>query len=232
MSESKALRADGQTIKAVVEKEWLMFTAVNESSGVRASCQDDRPSFLGMRESQFAAWSQVAVQSYLEDLQVASEQGRNPLAEKYLYMMLVDSPILDESYLQAVPVPTENKYALCEIIMEIVLRQTQVLREQYPALGLRGRPLYAADGDSQTTSIQTYQLGELLTYSESTLFALMNHMQNVEAQGGSTAEEILTNETRFYGYRSLEQAEQIAQAEIAAAVQAEADADPDVGSEA
>jgi hypothetical protein len=211
MGEGLQGRADSALIDEVVEREWQMFTTVNESNGIRASCQEDHGSFAGMRQSQFAAWSAQAVASWLEDLKRAQSLGRNLLAEKYLYMMLVDTPILDEDYLRAVPVPSENSYVLAEMILEIVLKQTAELRSRYPVLGLRGRPLYARDAPAGVTSIQTYQLGELLTCSEATLFALLNHLRAVEEAGGSTAEEILTNEMRFLGYPSLTAAEEAAQ---------------------
>ncbi|MDR2196351.1 MAG: DUF4125 family protein [Coriobacteriales bacterium] len=205
------IRAREATLDELVEREWQMFETVNEKSGIRASCQEDKASFAGMRRSQFAAWSEEAAVAYLADLKEADEAERNLLAEKYLYMMLVDTPILDEEYLRAVPMPSENTYTLCEMILDIVLRQTEELRLRYPRLGRRGRPLFARDATPGVTSIQTYQLGELLTYSETTLFALLRHLQDVEEKGGSTAEEILANEMRFYGYDSLEQAEKMAQ---------------------
>ncbi len=81
--------------KAVIEKiisiEWTMFDAVENISG-RASCQDDYDTFRIMRKSQLEAWNAETLESYLNDLKTAQENGRNLLSEKYAFMMEYTSP--------------------------------------------------------------------------------------------------------------------------------------------
>ena len=60
----------------VLQLEWQMFTTV-QNQGARASCQDDRKTFLIMRTSQFMAWDMETLVSYRRDLAEAMERGEN-----------------------------------------------------------------------------------------------------------------------------------------------------------
>jgi hypothetical protein len=80
-----------ESIDKIISIEWEMFTSVNEGQA-RASCQDDRRTFEGMRAAQFHAWQASAVESYLEDLGAAESAGRNLVEEKYIHMMKTTEP--------------------------------------------------------------------------------------------------------------------------------------------
>lgn len=60
----------------------------------------------------------------------------------------------------------------------------------------------------RNTSVQTYQKGELLTYSENTLRLLKDHLFTLKAQGISLAKEITAGSICSYGFTSLEEAEE------------------------
>ena len=75
----------------IVKREWVLFDQVHNIGG-RASCQDNWPAFYVMRISQFLAWNKSILISYWNDLTEAEQEGRNPLSEKYGYMMEVTSP--------------------------------------------------------------------------------------------------------------------------------------------
>ena len=68
-------------IEAVVDIEWIQFQQVHNEGG-RASCQDDRETFEIMRKSQFLAWTEEVLESYLQDLRDAWKEGWNLLTEK------------------------------------------------------------------------------------------------------------------------------------------------------
>ena len=70
-----------------------------------------------------------------------------------------------------------------------------------------GRPLFSDADRYGFTSVQTYQLGELLTYSEKTLRLLNNHLAALKAAGRSLAREVTANGICSYGFSSLEEAE-------------------------
>jgi hypothetical protein len=194
-------------VEQIVFLEWNMFQLVNEGTGARADCQDDYETFSGMRRGQFDAWSAAANESYLTDLISAVQAGRNLIAEKYIYMMKPTSPKRYEELAKNLQLPSKRAEDLANEVCDKMLEQTIKLRKEYPYVSGSGRPLRSAEDYSGVVSIQTYQLGELYTYSLSTLTALREHIEALEAKGVSLAEEILLNSVKFYGYKSLEEAE-------------------------
>ena len=193
-------------IDNILAIEWEMFQKVN-AGGPKAACQLMPEAFYAMRFGQFAAWPQDARDAYAHDLRTAKAAGRNLMAEKYIRMMEHTDPAGYRQLAADLPLPTERQHALADDINARLLRQTEALFRQYPLVSRSARPLYA-DGDSEyDTSIETYQRGELLTYSEATLTALLRHVSALEAQGISLVRRILENSIRYYGFDSLEQAE-------------------------
>lgn len=69
----------------VIERELAMFQHVN-SRGGRAECQDMPESFRLMREVTHAVLSDAFLESYLQDLRRADQDGRNFMTEKYAVM--------------------------------------------------------------------------------------------------------------------------------------------------
>jgi hypothetical protein len=195
-----------ETVDEIVALEWDMFQAVNEG-GPRADCQDDFRTFDGMRRGQFEAWTDAAAASYLDDLTRVKAEGRNLVAEKYIHMMKTTTPARYEMLILELEAPTARAEALAREICDVMLAQTETLHRKYPYISGSGRPLRSASDFSGVTSIETYQLGELLTYSEKTLALLLEHVRALEAEGVSLAAEMLKNSVRFYGYTSLEEAE-------------------------
>ena len=193
------------TIESIVSIEWGMFTAVNEG-GPRAGCQEDRVSFDGMRKAQFLAWPDNACESYLDDLETASRDGRNLLEEKYIHMMRTTEPAQYKALLERFTAPPETIRLLAGEVSNLMLEQTRILFETYPYVSGHGRPLYSAF-DYSGTSVETYQLGELLTYSEKTLTALRDYIITPGSGGAFLARKILENTVSFLGYDSLEAAE-------------------------
>lgn len=53
---------------------------------------EDERTFRIMRAAQFEAWNEAMLASYQKDLIRAEEAGRNPLSEKYGYMMRSTHP--------------------------------------------------------------------------------------------------------------------------------------------
>jgi hypothetical protein len=160
-----------------------------------------------MRRGQFEAWSAAACEAYADDLADAELDGRNLVAEKYIHMMKNTAPAQYELLSETIPVADSNVLALARDICDKLLKQTEVLFEKYPYVTGAGRPLRAVFDRAGVTSIETYQLGELLTYSETTLRALKAHLEALEKDNRLLAREILENTVRYYGYKSLDEAE-------------------------
>jgi len=193
-----------EVIDGIILIEWGMFQAVNEG-GPRASCQDDEETFQAMRRAQFSAWSEDAAGSYFQDLMRANIAGRNLIAEKYIHMMRETAPEEYAALSASIPKPKAAAAELAREINACLLEQTRVLREKYPRVADAGRPLYAQDDIYGTVSVETYQLGELLTYSPQTLQILRDYV--LSEDGADLAERILKNTVGYYGYKSLEEAE-------------------------
>ena len=196
-----------ELIQAIVDLEWPMFHNVNGEDAPKADCQNDRATFTGMRTGQFAAWDEEALASYLEDLKAAVAAGRNLDTEKYIHMMKTTSPSKYEQLSKRCVFPDEEGLAYAQKITDKMIDQTVALFDAYPYVAGSGRPLRSQEDWSGVTSIETYQKGELYTYSTKTLKLLWAHMEKLEAEGLSLAKLILENSVRYYGYKDLEEAE-------------------------
>ena len=201
-----------ETIGKIISLEWEMFTAVNEGQ-TRASCQEDPKTFEGMRNAQYTQWNQKTAESYLADVETARAAGRNLIAEKYIHMMKTTDPGAYKALIPEIPAPTADAAGLAQEITDLLIEQTRLLYENYPHISGAGRPLYT-EFDSAGTSVETYQRCELLTYSEKTLRALLEHATELAKNEESLARNILEATVRHYGYESLEKAETATAARI------------------
>ena len=192
-------------IEDIIEKEWNMFTNVNNRGG-RASCQDDYKTFYIMRASQFEAWDTSSLLFYNNDLDTAIAEGRSLPTEKYAYMMEFTAPEEYKEIKDVLPEISPEKSALVDEILSITLKETEDFFKEYPGFENNGRPLYRKD-DRLFTSIETYTLGELKTYSERTLNSYLNHIKNLRARGESVVYKIYENTAHHYGYEDVAAAE-------------------------
>ena len=127
--------------------------------------------------------------------------------EKYIHMMRSTAPGDYEQLKRLLPPADPRTTELADRITDKVVAQTVVLHERYPRVSGAGRPLYSAQDGPGVTSVETSQRGELYTYSYETLQALWEHTLALEAKGESLAEKILAGSVAYYGFKSLEEAE-------------------------
>jgi hypothetical protein len=192
----------------IIGIEWDMFQRVSDIGG-RAACQDDPVTFQIMRRSQFEAWEPEVLASYWEDLIEAQSQGRNLVFEKYAHMAEHTDPQLYAEIKAFLPYLSPEKKLAAENLNARMLQQTDECAARYPHVLDRGRPTRqqgstAAGG----VSIEVYQLGEYLTYSEKTLAALARQCGRWDETGRSLVAAMLLNTAKRYGFVSLEQAEE------------------------
>ena len=199
-------------IESIVELEWPMFRVVNGDT--RADCQENYPMFVNMRTSQFSAWNEEALSAYREDLLAAQAEGRNLLRDKYIHMMSSTDPEGYLHFLPELPPVSGEKKRLVEAIWQLMLPQTVELRRKYPNVGKLGRPLRSADERNGYASVETYEKGELMTYSEKTLSALLAWIESQAAAGVNVAAKIQENGILSVGYASMEEAEEDAKRQL------------------
>lgn len=194
-----------ELIDQIVDTEWQFFTAV-QSADERPSCQDDYNGFQIMRRSQFDVWDYRTLVLYSNDLAAALREDRNPLTEKYAYMMEYTSPEEYDAIKDRLPVITPEKEYYVRTILSFTLAQTEEFFKMYPGFARHSRPLYKCD-DSYAVSIETYTRGELSTYSVETLQSLWRHMQLLSNTEQSYVILIYRRTAEYYGYPNIQEAE-------------------------
>jgi len=187
-------------VSDLVSLEWALFGAVDNRGG-RADCQDDWETFEKMRASQYEALPEDVLDSWLGDLRQAVRQGRNPVAEKYGYMMARTNPSEYREIEDLLPARSEEKLALVRAIADRHAAALERARAVCPHVLAAGRPENDTAG---SVSSLTYLEGELSTLSERTLRKYENHLRQLERQDGNIVLDILAREAAHYGYDSLE----------------------------
>ena len=193
-----------ELIETIVALEWDMFADTRNIGGV-AWCQKDHETFEIMRRSQWRTMNQAVLASYRNDLEAAKLVGRNLVAEKYARMMRYTSPGEYEQIQDAMPALSERQEELAREICDIFMEMDDAARKKYPAISAAGRDSRSDDGG---TSVRTYMLGELLTYSENTLQEYLYHIKACLQAGRNLSEETMEQTVLQYGYVSLEDAEE------------------------
>lgn len=200
------ISAREQLIFDVAQTEWDLFQHVYNTGG-RASCQDDPDTFFKMRMSQWMVYSDEVLHSYYEDCKKALEEGRNLVFEKYGRMMESTFPEEYDEIKEHLP-DVSDKRELVEKIVKINLEWDADMLRDYPNLRARGRVLTTAeDGIMAGSSMESYLRCELLTYSMRTLELIYQETVAAYEKGESLLKQTIANETLFYGYGSLEEAE-------------------------
>ncbi|MEG1798730.1 MAG: DUF4125 family protein [Synergistaceae bacterium] len=196
-------------IEEIIKTEWAFFDKVKNEGG-RAECQDDFRTFSIMRRSQYMAWSPAMLESWRADLREAAEDenGRNPMTEKYGYMMCISDPEANAELAKLLPYVSEEQRCAARRITEKLLPQNEAFRKKYPHVAGCGRPLRTSEEKAAgVTSIETYELGELCTYSTRTLALFERHLAELERSGISYPERVIENSLIQRGFTGLAQAE-------------------------
>ncbi len=193
-----------EIIERVLALEWDMFTNVAGVNG-RASCQDDKKTFLVMRRAQSEIWSTDTLTSYMADLESAGRNKVNLMSIKYARMMEITYPDEYENIKNRLPPVSERIDELVSRIVNYNLAWSIDASKKYPKLFSLGRPVATAVENMQhTISIENYLRSELLTYSENTLQLCLQDTMKAFDNNVNLSIEILRNTAKNYGYDSLD----------------------------
>jgi hypothetical protein len=199
---------DEGTVREILDLEWEMFQGVRGLDGP-APCQQDRTTFEIMRRSQLLSWDQATADSYLDDLRQAQASGRNLMTEKYARMMQSTSPCECRGMGAVLPQLDAPTARVVERLSDLSVRWMEEAAAKYPFLAARGRPIRAYEDGTFVTSFETYNRGELATYSLKTLQLLEARYLALAADGVNPAEVVLGHTMAEYGFASLEEAEAV-----------------------
>ena len=208
-------------VREILDLEWDMFSRVQSLDGPVA-CQQNPRAFEIMRSSQIVSWNQEVALSYLGDLKEAVADGRNLMTEKYARMMEYTAPCEFSRMGPSLPALDREAEPLLERLSRVSVGWMEELVAKYPHVGAQGRPLHASEDGRFTTSFETYNRGELSTYSTKTLQLLLDHYLVLAAGGTNPAEVILRHTVQKQGFASLERAEAVQKARVERAVGREA----------
>lgn len=193
-------------IEEIIQREWDFFQEVHNIGG-RASCQDNFETFYLQRKGQFEVFYPEVNESYLKDLKLYKEIGRNPIMEKYAYMMESTDKAYYDTIKDQLPERSEEQMDIINTICRIEVAMREVFDQQYPRLSSLARDTHTGDDQQENTSFETYLRGELSTYSPETLYLYGRMIANMYQNGQNMILMIQEKTVQAYGYRSLDDAE-------------------------
>lgn len=194
-------------IKEIIDREWYFFQNVHNLGG-RAYCQDDYETFQKQRTAQFMTYPPELLKSYLQDLKDYETMQRNPMMEKYGYMMKTGDPEYFASIEEKLPAIDEDKLNIINSICAIQVEMKEEFNRQYPTLGALSRLIHTDEDQKDDTSFETYLRCELLTYFPHSLYLYGKMMVDMVNNKRNMIYEIMTYTVQAYGYQSVEEAEE------------------------
>lgn len=193
-------------IEEIIKREWDFFQKV-ENIGGRASCQNDFETFFLQRKGQFEVFYPEVNASYLKDLKLYQDIGRNPIMEKYAYMMESTDPDYYQTIKEHLPPRSQEQMDIINSICSIEVSMREVFNETYPKLSQNARMTYTQDDTKERTSFETYLRGELSTYSFDTLYLYGKMLTDMLKKKQNIVFLIQEKTVQGYGYQSLNDAE-------------------------
>lgn len=195
------------SVQELLDLEWRLFDAAPQA-GQRSAQFEDREQFIVTRSAQLAAWSPELLESWRQDLQSAQAKGRNPINEKYIYMLEQVDPERYAALKSDIPEASLEKLWLVDWICHTQITWQESLLMKYPCLTQNSRSIHRSADGQESVSYETYLRGELMTYSVYTLRLYARQVEYAQKAGQNLCETMLENTVRLLGFQSLAMAEQ------------------------
>ena len=106
------------------------------------------------------------------------------------------------------PRRSTERLEMQEEIIEIRVRQEEEFALRYPNLHNTARPVHTSEDTLWDTSFETYQRGELGTYSDKTVKLYRDMIMRMDKNGENLSEKTVANMVRFYGFDSVKSADE------------------------
>ena len=200
--------SEEEVLERIVQAEYAAFDQVINEGG-RADCQDNPETFAIMRKSQYMTWPSRMRVIYLKEFEDARKTGRNPIMEKYGYMMETTTPEKYREIAYGLPKVSEEKKAIIHQVCTVQVAWMEEFAREHPNLASQARIIHTADDTPYDTSYETYLRGELSTYSDRMLMLYARLIVELFGQNRNLAYMTMENTIRLYGYRSFEEAEEL-----------------------
>lgn len=185
-------------INSLIDMEYECFNQTVNIGG-KAECQSNYDKFYIMRNAQWQSLTKDIVQSVINDFVEAKNEGRNPISEKYGYMMATYAVDDYDKIKDVLPVVSFDKRNIVELIVSSYMKWYEELIDKYPKLMQNGRNLRTITDSYYNVSIETYLRSELLTYSMHTLSLWYEYTNSI----AYNPVEIIYDYTAIgYGYRN------------------------------
>lgn len=191
----------------IARSEFEAFDKVQNEGG-RAECQNNWATFSIMRKSQYLTWNKVMLIQYLYDFEREYRRGHNLITEKYGRMMESTAPDEYKKIKEHFPELSQEKKTIIEQIVGMQVGWMEEFAAEYPCLADNARSIRTMGDTAYNTSYETYLRGELGTYSDKMLELYGRYIVAYAREGKNPARDIMANSVRFYGYKSLEAAEE------------------------
>lgn len=169
--------------------EWAMFVAVHSDRPV--ACQFAPERFRDIRGSLLNTWTPEMLAAYCADLEIATDRGRNLLAEKYARMDERIPPLADDPAI--------------DLILAVECAWQDEIRRRFPRLYQRCCRSTAETGDGREFAV--YLRAELETYGFETRQLYFLNVKTAERNGRNLGIEALRRLVARFGFDGLEQAE-------------------------
>ena len=193
------------SVQELLDLEWRLFDAAPQA-GQRSAQFEDREPFIITRSAQLAAWSPELLESWWQDLRSAQAEGRNPINEKYIYMLEQVDPERYSMLKPGVPEASMEKLWLGDWICQAQGTWQEALQKKYPRITQNSRAIHRSADNQDSVSFETFVRSELMTYSVSTLRLYARQIEKAQKVGENLCETILENTVRQLGFDSLETA--------------------------
>ena len=191
----------------VAKVEFRAFNDVNNEGG-RASCQNNWPTFRIMRMSQYLTWTKEMLIQYITDFEGVISEGRNMITEKYGYMMETTAPEEFKRIKDKLPPVPERKRNLVKELTKIETVWMEEFAGKYPRLSKNARVIHTTEDAGFETSSETYQRGELYSYSDKMLVMYGRFITELCKNNINLTLKIMENTVKMYGYKDLDDAEE------------------------